>query len=89
MSSARYSLARYKHDLAEVITALLDLPGTRQPTLELVAGDPPVATAVRCARPFVSRTCVALPGLSCAHSGRPPKQTALSAIASLAAPVGQ
>jgi hypothetical protein len=39
-------------DLAEVITALLDLPGTRQQTLELVAGDRPVATAVRCATPF-------------------------------------
>jgi hypothetical protein len=41
---------------------LLHLPGTRQQTLDLVAGDRPVATAVRCARPYVSRTCVACRG---------------------------
>jgi len=34
-------------DVAAVIVALLDEPGTRQQTLELVAGDSPVAAAVR------------------------------------------
>jgi uncharacterized protein YbjT (DUF2867 family) len=34
-------------DVAAVIAALLDEPGTRQQTLELVAGDSPVAAAVR------------------------------------------
>jgi uncharacterized protein YbjT (DUF2867 family) len=34
-------------DVAAVIAALLDDPGTRHQTLELVSGDSPVATAVR------------------------------------------
>ncbi len=34
-------------DVAEVIAALLDNPGTRHQTLELVGGDSPVAAAVR------------------------------------------
>src|SRR5262250_1111584 len=34
-------------DVAAVIAALLDHPGTRQQTLELVGGDSPVAAAVR------------------------------------------
>ena len=34
-------------DVAAVIAALLDEPGTRRQTLELVAGDSPVAAAVR------------------------------------------
>jgi len=34
-------------DVAAVIAALLDEPGTRQQTLELVSGDSPVAAAVR------------------------------------------
>ena len=34
-------------DVAAVIAALLDHPGTRHQTLELVAGDSPVATAVQ------------------------------------------
>src|SRR5215470_1479204 len=34
-------------DVAAVIVALLDEPGTRQQTLELVGGDSPVAAAVR------------------------------------------
>jgi uncharacterized protein YbjT (DUF2867 family) len=34
-------------DVAAVIVALLDEPGTREQTLELVAGDSPVAAAVR------------------------------------------
>ena len=34
-------------DVAAVITALLDTPGTRHQTLELVGGDSPVAEAVR------------------------------------------
>jgi uncharacterized protein YbjT (DUF2867 family) len=34
-------------DVAAVIAALLDEPGTRQQILELVAGDSPVAAAVR------------------------------------------
>ena len=34
-------------DVAAVIAALLDEPGTRQQTLELVGGDTPVAAAVR------------------------------------------
>ena len=34
-------------DVAAVIVALLDEPGTRQQTLELVAGDSPIAAAVR------------------------------------------
>jgi uncharacterized protein YbjT (DUF2867 family) len=34
-------------DVAAVIAALLDEPGTRHQTLELVSGDSPVATAVR------------------------------------------
>jgi uncharacterized protein YbjT (DUF2867 family) len=34
-------------DVAAVIAALLDTPGTRHQTLELVSGDSPVAEAVR------------------------------------------
>ena len=34
-------------DVAAVIAALLDTPGTRHQTLELVGGDSPVAEAVR------------------------------------------
>ena len=34
-------------DVAAVIAALLDEPGTRHQTLELVSGDSPVAAAVR------------------------------------------
>jgi uncharacterized protein YbjT (DUF2867 family) len=34
-------------DVAAVIAALLDEPGTRHQTLELVGGDTPVAAAVR------------------------------------------
>jgi uncharacterized protein YbjT (DUF2867 family) len=34
-------------DVAAVIAALLDEPGARHQTLELVGGDTPVATAVR------------------------------------------
>jgi uncharacterized protein YbjT (DUF2867 family) len=34
-------------DVAAVISALLDNPGTRHQTLELVSGDTPVAVAVR------------------------------------------
>jgi len=34
-------------DVAAVITALLDEPGTRHQTLELVSGDTPIAAAVR------------------------------------------
>ncbi len=34
-------------DVAAVIAALLDNPGTRHQTLELVSGDTPVATAVQ------------------------------------------
>ena len=34
-------------DVAAVITALLDHPGTRYQTLELISGDTPVAAAVR------------------------------------------
>src|SRR5216683_2111316 len=34
-------------DVAAVIAALLDEPGTRHQTLELVGGDSPVAAAVR------------------------------------------
>jgi hypothetical protein len=33
--------------VAAVIAALLDTPGTRHQTLELVSGDSPVAEAVR------------------------------------------
>jgi hypothetical protein len=49
----------------------------------------PAPARYGCTRPFVSQICVACPRLSCAHPGRPPKQTALSAITLLAAPVGQ
>jgi hypothetical protein len=70
----RRGFAEGKHEQREVLVGkvqarrrrahrcLLDLPGTRQQTLDLVAGDRPVATAVRYARPFVSRTCVACRG---------------------------